>query len=348
MSRLAIKGSAMISPIGTRMEDIRGRIERGETGLCRLDRFASGRDMLCGEIRDFDLTEFVTDGRFRRAAPISQFALASISAALGKTDTMESGINTAMIMAIKHGALGYTQSFHRDLISAGPGAVSPIHFSDSVLNAPAGNASICFGFKGPVHTVLGGPEAVIKSIRIACRMLETGHADRAIVVSAEELNELSSYCYTRLGYPSVSEGAGTLIIEREKPDEQTADCFIAGAASECNPADPKSALRNSLSVCMEQAGLQVPEIDLVMACMKEPDDCILEGIPTADLTPFTGYAFATSMLWSTVLSASAIGTGSAPQSIVRTGKVNAKLRNIMVCTADNRGNAAAMILSRID
>ncbi|HTZ18141.1 MAG TPA: beta-ketoacyl synthase N-terminal-like domain-containing protein [Dissulfurispiraceae bacterium] len=350
MSRLIITGTSMVSPIGIRREDVWRNIETGKTGLGRLSRFPFDKEVLCGEIRDFDLSDYISDGRFRRAATISQYALASIAMALDEASATGSSVNTAMVMGITHGALGYTQSFHRELIREGPEAVSPIHFSDSVLNAPAGNASICFGFNGPVHTVLGGPETIIKSIMTACRMVYSGQVDRAVVASAEELNELSLYCYTRLGYPAISEGAGAIVIERERSDTKKSKCcLVAGAASECNPSDPDAALSSSVSLCMNRAGVQVSEIDLVMTCMNDPRDCILKGVPTAGLSPFTGYAFATSMIWTIAFSVMAIRNGSAPQTVIRSGKISrTRVKNVIVCTDDRQGNAAALLLRNDD
>ncbi len=347
MSRLIITGASMVSPVGKGMQEAWSALERGVRGIGRLSRFPFGEDILCGEVRDFDLADYVPGGGFRRAAMISQFALASVTRALGEASSPMGEDYTALIMGMTHGALCYTQSFHRELIEWGPEEVSPIYFSDSVLNAPAGNVSICFGIKGPVHTVLGGPEAAIKSVMTACRMLEKGEVGRAAVVSAEELNELSLSCYGRLGFPPISEGAGSIVIESDEAAQSKSPyCFISGMASECNPSDPDAAVSDAQTKCLDMAGLRVSDIDLVMTCERDQVHLILKDVPTATLTPFTGYAFAASALWTIALSAMAIRVGSIPQTIIKSGVPPVHVNNVLACTADRRGSAAAILLSR--
>ncbi|MGO9614601.1 MAG: beta-ketoacyl synthase N-terminal-like domain-containing protein [Dissulfurispiraceae bacterium] len=348
MNKLLITGTGMVSPIGTGKDGFWNAIESGSAGIGKLTRFSLAQDILCGEIRDFDLGDYISDRRFRRAAPISQFAIATTAMALEEAGAADNGDDTALVMAITHGALGYAQAFHRDLIEGGPEAVSPIFFSDSVLNAPAGNISICFGIKGPVHTILGGPETTVKSIMTACRMLSDEEIKKAIVVSAEELNEFSLFCYTRLGFSPLSEGAGTIIIEREGAGAQsTPYCRIAGVASMCNPSDPDAALENSLNLCMDSAGLWGSDIDLVMVDSKASRNQILKGIPAATLTPFTGNAFATSVLWEVVYSAMAIRKDRISKTLIsRGGAPPARIKNVLVCTADGQGNAAAILLTK--
>lgn len=348
MKRLIITGAAMVSPVGTGGDNVRHAVGSGSAGIGKPARFPFKADLLCGEISDFDLGDYISDRRFRRAALISQYALASINLALRESSAAPNNRNAALIMAITHGALCYTQAFHKELIEGGPEAVSPIHFSDSVLNAPAGNASICFGIKGPVHTVLGGPEAAIKSIMTACRIIDGGEVGKAVVAAAEELNELSLACYTRLGFPPSAEGAGAIVIEREvEAPHSTPYCCIAGMASECNPCNPDAALQNVLNLCMDKAGLRTSDIDLVMADMNSTGDQILNGTPRASLTSLTGNAFATSVLWETVFSAMAIRKGAIPQTVIQGGGVPPeRVNNVLVCTADSQGNAAALILSK--
>jgi 3-oxoacyl-[acyl-carrier-protein] synthase II len=348
MKKLLITGTGVVSPIGTGRQDIWNAVECGTGGIRRLTRFSFPSEIFCGEIRDFDLGDYMRDKRFRRIAPISQYALASMALALTEAAPSGSSADTALFMGISHGALNYTQAFHKELIESGPEAVSPIHFSDSVLNAPAGNASICFGLKGAVHTVLGGREAVVKSMMMAGRMLDDGEIERAIVVAAEELDELSFSYYTRLGFSSISEGAGAIVIEREGSVTESAPyCYIAGMGSECNPSDPSAALENSLDCCMARAGLSPADIDLVMSDSKSAVGRLLQGAPRADLTSLMGNAFGVSMLWETAVSAMAVKRDAVPQAVITGGGTPpADLNNVLIFTADKAGNAAAIILSR--
>lgn len=344
MNRFVISGTGMVGPLGNRNEAVWSAVKQGATGIRRLNKFTLPGDILCGEVKDFDFSEYVPDKRFRRAAPISQYALAAASMALAEVSDNE---NASLIIGITHGALGYTQAFHKELLKSGPESVSPIYFSDSVLNAPAGNISLCFGIKGPVHTILGGTESVIKAMITGCRLLDEGETQKAVVVSSEELNELSLFCYTRLGFNMISEGAGAIVIERDDASvNKNPYCFISAMVSECNPSDPGSALENAAMSCIEKAGMKIADIDILFA---DEDDSIPQGlreVPIASLASFSGNAFAASLLWEIVLSCMAVQKGTIPQSIIKNGKPRPNLNNVMICTADKNGNAAAVILSK--
>ena len=182
----------------------------------------------------------------------------------------------------------------------------------------------------------------------ACRMLAGGAAERAVVVAAEELNELSLSYHTRLGYPFMSEGAGALVIEKEDALRDSSPyCFIAGMASECNPSSPDAALGNSIMRCLDMAKLRTSDIDLVMADEKVTDNHFIERVPIGSIIPSAGNAFAVSVLWDMLLSAMAIKEGAIPRTIIRNGAaVPVRLDNAMICTADRKGSAGAIILSK--
>jgi len=347
MKRFAVTGAAIVSPLGKTKERDWRAAERDAPVLHELTRFSSAQKIICGDIKGFDPDDHISDRRFRRAALISQYALAAIAEALGCVST-ETSRETALLMAVTHGALCYTQSFHRDLIEGGPDAVSPIHFSDSVLNAPAGNASICFGIRGPVHTVLGGGEATIKAMMEACRMLTKGDVGRVIVAAAEELNELSISAYERKGITALSEGAGAVVIERAEDIGQTAPlCSIIGIASLCDPCNPEAALNDALNSCVADAGISASDIDLVFSDKKGFCYKPLKGVPLIDLSLLAGQAFVASTLWETAFAAMALDKGAIPQSIIGNGILPPeRINNVLVCTADKQGNAAAVILSR--
>ncbi len=347
MGKLVITGIGMVTPIGTGREEIWSSLERGYSGIRRPSRFSFSRDIYCGEINVPDFDGCIRDKRFRRAASISQFALAAAAFAMGEAGIEGNRIDdTALVMGVTHGALGYAQQLHKDLIERGADAISPIHFSESVPNAPAGNVSICFGIKGPVNTIIGGPEGAIKSLMTACRILAEGGAKRALIVTSEELNALSLTCYTRLGFTGLSEGAGAAVIENEEAATGLLPyCSITGMASECNPSNPNAALGNSINCCLDMAGLCTRDVDLVMTDQKAPIDLFLKGVPAGSIIPFTGNAFVVSVFWDILLSAMAIKKDTIPHTLIKGTAVPEHINNVMVCTSDRYGSAAAILLS---
>lgn len=256
-------------------------------------------------------------------------------------------VDAAMLMAITHGALCYTEEFHRGMINGGGAAASPLLFSDSVLNAAAGNASICFNMKGPVHTLVGGPSTSLKAIVRACRMIGDGLTDSAIVASAEELNGLSSACYYRLGKRAFGEGAGAVFIEKEGVS-RLPYCIIRGAASFCDPSEPESALDRAVSSSLLMAGLVTDEIDLLMTDVPSHEVCrSLKDVPAWSIIPFTGDAHSVNALWHIILAAVACKAGSLPGSFLARGTSSSGvINNILVCSLEKTGAASSVIVSR--
>jgi 3-oxoacyl-[acyl-carrier-protein] synthase II len=101
-----------------------------------------------------------------------------------------------------------------------------LFFSESVLNAPAGNGAIAFRVQGPVHTLIGEESVGTQAIDLAASLLHAGIVDRCLVVGTEEWNEVVAHAYGQVdgasrrqddsdGPPPLSEGAVALLLELE-------------------------------------------------------------------------------------------------------------------------------------
>jgi 3-oxoacyl-(acyl-carrier-protein) synthase len=344
---MVISGTGAVTPIGIGNEQFWDHVKNGVQGVRKTNRFPSLNEIPCAEIYDMDFLESLVDKRMRRSADISRYAFAA--AGLAIKDSGSYPINetdTALIMGITHGALNYTQDFHASLIKEGVYAASPLRFSDSVLNAPAGNTSICLGVRGSVHTLLGGAETAVKAVMLACRILESGWAGKAVVVCAEELNELSASCYLRKGVTGLSEGAGAVVIERDRQDRLSHHCVISGASSLFYPSDPDAALSWVIAECLAKADLKAQDISFVITDGKMPAELSGRNIPAGSVIHLTGNAFATSALWQIILSSLIIKNDTIPETVVRDGAmIPDRVRHIMMFTVDRQGHATAVILS---
>lgn len=339
MTAPVITGIGIVSPLGVGRASFWDAFAHGEPGNFR-----------GGSVAGFRFDDYIDDRRFRRIAAVSQYALAAIKLALDDAGIREAaGETTALILGVTHGALGYTQQFHRALVQEGGEAASPLLFSDSVLNAPAGNASILFGVRGPVHTLIGGAEAGIKALMTGRELLRAGTIERVIVVSAEELNELSAHCYARLGLTALAEGAAALVIENAGARAEAEPyCAVAGAAALCAPARPAAALHAAAARCLTNAAAVAESVDLVVADSAFTGAPPLPAIPTADSVPSAGYAFAVTTLWHVALAALSLKNGAAPQALL-TNKHNSRtlperLQRTLVAAEDGAGSAAAALL----
>lgn len=217
MDRIAVTGIGIVSGVATgRSEFARAVAERYPLEPVR-------------RISGFALEDHLPGARtFRRVARATQFALAASAMALsdaGIPPGASGGERAGLIVGVTHGALEYSTLFHGGLLMEGPAGASPLYFSESVLNAPAGNAAIAFGIRGPVHTLIGEETVGTDAIDLAAVLLRSGHADWCLVVGTEEWSGLVDAVYRRMhraamgregaweSRPVAGEGAAALVLE---------------------------------------------------------------------------------------------------------------------------------------
>lgn len=179
-------------------------------------------------VPEFALEDYLAGRRsFRRVAEVTKFALAGMALAIadaGLSPEAFGGDRAGLIVGIAHGAVTYGVQFHRTLLLEGPLSASPLHFAESVPNAPAGNGAIAFQIRGPVHTLIGEEPVGVQAIDLAADLLHGGLVDRCLVVGAEEWNAVVAHAYAQMDRAArrshdpeetlpLSEGAAALVLE---------------------------------------------------------------------------------------------------------------------------------------
>ena len=337
-----IAGTGPVSPIGIGKEEFLSSLVSGRSGIGISDRYQS----LCGEVASSSVDALLKDRRFRRAAPFSRFALLSVKLALEDAGFGSiAGPATALSMATMHGASNYTQEFHRAIVTEGVEGASPILFSDSVLNAAAGNLSLCYGIKGPAHTLIGATTASFKAVQLGCELLMQDEADTVVVASSEELNEIEIFCYSRLGISPLAEGGGALILARDRNGSSAQECRIRSAASCCNPADTRAAVRQAIRASLADAELHASAIDLMIADMSS-EYCGLPVLPAASVTSLTGMAFSASAAWQITAAVQFLRSGKVPPPVLCGPAPQRELTRILLCAGDAGGVASAMVIEK--
>lgn len=353
MGKLVISGIGPLTPIGYGKQDYWQSVNRGTSGIKEITKFTSPAGARGGEIAGAYIDEHVDDRRFRRAADVSKYAIAAVKLALNdaKTDSLQ-GEDWGLIVTVTHSAMNYTVEYHRLLATGGVEDISPILFSDSVLNAPAGNVSICFGINGAVHTLVGGITAFARAIILADRMIEDGIVKRVMLVAAEELNELSYFCWTGFGQSLLSEGAGALMLEREE-DRCTPDsyCYISGFASFCGAACADTAFTRTVEKALCMAGVKMQDVDFALIDAPPGVACsLLANIPSGSVTRHTGNAFCVSAAWNVMLASLMLRRGALPAGLSGAEEaisIGKDIKNILVCNLEETGAVSAVVLSGI-
>jgi 3-oxoacyl-(acyl-carrier-protein) synthase len=103
-------------------------------------------------------------------------------------------------------------------LTAGVEGLIPMIFPNTVPNAPASNASIEHGFKGPNATLVQRFCSAESAFMMACRFIEEGRADVVLAGGTDELIPLMIKAFVAMGQVKRSsapfgEGGGMIVLE---------------------------------------------------------------------------------------------------------------------------------------
>lgn len=147
---------------------------------------------------EFDFDAFIDTSFVRRADHVSRCALVSAQQAFADAGVLplekEKQKRIGVIMGTVHGAFHYTISYHTALALGNPQLVSPLLFSESVLNAAVSNISAAFGIQGYTMTV-SGYCSVIQAMQLGIELIEQGAVDVCLVGGADVNHEFLVKAY---------------------------------------------------------------------------------------------------------------------------------------------------------
>lgn len=298
-------------------------------------------------VPSFGLEEYVGNPpSFRRVANATKFTLAAISMALtdaGLDRDRGRGGREGLLVGVTHGAIDFSTRFHQGLLLEGPQGASPLHFSESVLNAPAGNAAIAFGFRGPVHTLVGEETAGGNAIGMALSLLRSGELDRCIVAGAEEWADIVVNAYDRVdrarrmgGHGSgppvpLGEGAAALVLETDAAASKRSAVprgTIRGVVSRrLRPPAISASVEEAVRAVVDSAAFRTEEVGHVVLPtgryrrgVEQGAACALGeragGIRWIDIAPHVGNPFGAAGLMQVAASAARHADGAGQCGLV--------------------------------
>jgi len=324
---------------------------------------ASPRTEGPGRVSEFALEEHLEGGRaFRRVSGATKFALAAMGLAVGDAGFSAQtfgGPDAGIIVGLTHGGAPYSVQFHRELMLEGRLAASPLHFSESVPNAPAGNAAIAFHVRGPVHTLIGEEPVGTQAIDLAAGLLRSGLVKRCLVAGTEEWSEVVTHAYAQIdrarrpgraadNVAPLSEGAAALVLELERTVTErggTAQAVLAGwGLGRCTEDHVEDTMVTAVLDAFGSTGRSVSDADHVVlptgrhrrAVMQACAVARGEGAPPmwADLACAVGNPAGASNLLQVATSAALISAGKVkgPGLVLSTG-VMGTLSAVVLCRA---------------
>ncbi len=314
--RVVITGLGLVTPLGVGKDEFAKNLFAGASGIDAITSFDTSlaKSNLGAEVRGFSPRNFISVKNLRRMDKTSLMTTASARMALedaGIAVTETNRDRIGILLGTAFGATDITVQFAETLLTAGPSSVNPILVPNTVMNAPAGHASIELGFRGVNTTVTHFAVSAETALSYAVSEIRRGSAD---VLLAGGVEILSKFYYEALsqfhglspknGGPEgarpfdenrngfvAGEGCGLVCLESlasARARGAKIYCEIAGYGLGSSPESPTGwpsradgtlrALRRALA----NAGIEPQELDAVMAAAN--------GHPILDATEASAYA----------------------------------------------------------
>jgi 3-oxoacyl-(acyl-carrier-protein) synthase len=249
---------------------------------------------LSTEMIGFDLACHRHTANGSRRPRTSQYALAAASQAISQArlDTMSSTEKdeVAIIYGTGTGPIALSELTLEATTVHGLGALEPLWFQESVINAPASLIGIEYGFRGPLLALPMGWAAGGYAVTSAADLLSFGSADVVLIVVSDELAPLAYNAYRALGMVSpnngkdayvrpfdlrhngaiLGDGAAAIVLETRNHAERRGVSPLAKLSGWSSPSDsfgigPKSRGADSIGLAMTAAMAQSgrTEVDVI-------------------------------------------------------------------------------------
>jgi 3-oxoacyl-[acyl-carrier-protein] synthase II len=173
-------------------------------------------------VPDEILAPLLDRARTRRIALLPRLMLAAVRDLLDRSGLCPSDLeDVPLIAATWHGAIGFTESYYRDLFRSGIDLANPMLFAESVPNIGSAHVSLGFGIRAASLSVVGSRAGGFQAIALADARIRSGSWSRALGVAAEESHPLVNAALSScLGEEVVSGSAAVaMLVERASSHE---------------------------------------------------------------------------------------------------------------------------------
>jgi len=300
-ARAVITGLGVVSSIGIGVPAFRASLIRGESGIRPITQFDASRlsSQIAGEVAGFSFVGKSSRKRARQLDRGSRFGFVAAQEALKDSGLRIEGAQGRRVAMIAGSALGggvaKALRFHDRIRERGPERATPL-FMLFTVDACAGYLAVDLGIRGPNFTVSSGCSSAANAMTIALELLRSNRIDSAVVCGIEApLHEtvMAPFCASgilsqRNSDPTeacrpfdvdrdgmvVAEGAGVLIIERERIAlDRGARIYaeLADYGTTCDPyamgqvAPDPAEMVDCMRQALQHSGIEPHEVDYINA-----------------------------------------------------------------------------------
>ena len=185
----------MVTPLGVDANLVFDRLVKGESAVTPASSFDTGdlSSHLCAEIDGFEAKEIIPGRAIRKMDRLSRIAVAAAKLAMEDAGLVIDDDNKDRVgisLGVAYGSVDVSVQFATTLFTEGPSVVNPILVPNTVMNAPAGHASIVLGFRGVNCTANHKESSGEAAVAFAASQIKKGRADVMFAGGADVMGRL--------------------------------------------------------------------------------------------------------------------------------------------------------------
>ncbi len=304
--RVVVTGTGVISCVGNNVREFWDALINGRCGIGTVTKFDASafRTRIAGEVKNFDITQYVPQKEAKRMDLFCQYAIAAAdeamkSAGLPLQPEDRGNINLQRMGVIASSGIGGLESMANQskvLLERGPGRVSPFLIPMLISDIASGNISIRYGAQGPNLGLVTACATGCHSIGEAFWTIKRDDADIMIAGGAEAtiiplgfagfcsmkalsqrnddpLHASRPFDAERDGF-IMAEGAGILILEELEHAKRRGATILAevvgyGATGDAyhitSPHPEGDGAARAMQMALRHAGLNPEDVDYINA-----------------------------------------------------------------------------------
>jgi len=189
---VVVTGLGVISPIGNSVETFWEALCSGRSGITTITRFdaSSHRSQVAGEVKNFNIDEFLSRKESKNLELFHKYALASSITAVKNSGLKISDENRDRIGVLIGAGMGGMECIERNhdkLVKFGPRKVSPFVIPMSIINMASGVVSRHFKVRGPNSAIVTACASGTHAIGDAFKIIQRGDAEAIIAGGTESV-----------------------------------------------------------------------------------------------------------------------------------------------------------------
>lgn len=230
MKRVVITGMGAITPIGKNIEEMWKSIQNKVCGINEITLFdtTNFKTKVDAEVKNYDPLEYFDAKQAKRLDRSSQMAIIAAREAVKDAGITKENTDYDRVGIFVSSGIGGLKTIEEQCkinFEKGNKRISPLFIPNSIVNMPAGNVAIEFGFKGESVSITTACASSTHSIGEAYKTLLLGEEDVVLAGGTE-----ASICEIGIaGFENMKALSGSTDVNRASiPFDKERDGFVMG------------------------------------------------------------------------------------------------------------------------